>query len=134
MVKITRIHKKSTNTATLITLDAKGKTLGRLASEIAFALQGKNTPHYAPHIFVPVNITVHNIEALHVTGAKMKNKKYWHYSGYPGGIYSQGLAEMWEKSPQEVLRRAVYGMLPKNTLRQRRIKGLKIAIVANSAV
>lgn len=128
MAKATPQDKKIKSTQMHMTLDAKRKTLGRLASEIAFALQGKHTPHYTPHSLTSIEITVHNINDLQVTGAKMKNKQYWHYSGYPGGIYVQGLAKMWEKNPQEVLWRAVYGMLPKNTLRNKRIKNLKIDI------
>jgi large subunit ribosomal protein L13 len=117
---------KQAQIARNITLNATGKVLGRFATEIAFALQGKDMPDFRPNKDAHVTVNVENVKALHVTGKKMGDKKYWHFSGYPGGISSRTLEELWEENPGQVLYRAVRGMLPKNSLRQKRLNRLII--------
>lgn len=110
----------------VIKIDAKGKTLGRLASEIAKILQGKHRPDYSPEKPGDEIVEVYNVDKIKVTGKKMEQKFYYRHSGYPGGLKKISLKQLFEKNPGEVLRRAVYGMLPKNKLRKKRIKRLII--------
>ena len=107
-------------------VDAEGKTLGRLATQIADILRGKRKPTYTPHVDVGDFVVVVNAEKVHVTGNKLEDKRYWRHSGYPGGIRSRTLGEMLERRPEEVLRKAVKGMLPRNRLARRQITKLKI--------
>jgi len=108
-----------------IVIDAQGKAFGRLASAIALILQGKNKPAYLPYLDQGDYIVVENIQKIKITGNKLKNKYYYHYSGYPGGIKKKSLGEVFDRDPQEVLKRAVFNMLPKNRLRKERMKRLK---------
>jgi large subunit ribosomal protein L13 len=107
-------------------VDARGKTLGRLATQIADMLRGKRKPEYTPHIDTGDFVVVVNAEKIHVTGDKMSQKRYWRHSGYPGGIRSRTLGEMLERRPEEVIRKAVKGMLPRNRLARRQITKLKV--------
>jgi large subunit ribosomal protein L13 len=107
-------------------VDANGKTLGRLATQIADVLRGKRKPTYTPHVDVGDFVIVVNAEKVAVTGNKREQKRYWRHSGYPGGIRSRTLGEMLERRPEEVLRRAVKGMLPRNRLARRQITKLKV--------
>jgi large subunit ribosomal protein L13 len=107
-------------------VDAEGKTLGRLATGIADRLRGKLKPEYTPHIDTGDFVVVVNAEKIHVTGDKLAQKQYWRHSGYPGGIKSRTLAEMLERRPEEVIRKAVKGMLPRNRLARRQITKLKV--------
>ena len=107
-------------------IDAQGKILGRVASDIAVLLTGKNKPIYATHVNVGDHVVVINAEKVSVTGKKMKDKIYHRNTGYPGGIKSQRLEELLEKKPTEVIKKAVWGMLPNNKLRRGRIKNLHI--------
>ena len=107
-------------------VDAEGKTLGRLATGIADTLRGKLKPEYTPHIDTGDFVVVVNAEKIHVTGDKLAQKQYWRHSGYPGGIKSRTLAEMLERRPEEVIRKAVKGMLPRNRLARRQITKLKV--------
>jgi large subunit ribosomal protein L13 len=107
-------------------VDAEGKTLGRLATRIADTLRGKRKPEYTPHIDTGDFVVVVNAEKIHVTGNKLEQKRYWRHSGYPGGIKSRSLAEMLERRPEEVIRKAVKGMLPRNRLARRQIVKLKV--------
>lgn len=107
-------------------VDAEGKTLGRLASEIATALRGKRKPEYTPHIDTGDFVVVVNAEKVHVTGKKREDKIYWRHSGFPGGIKSRSLNEMLERQPDEVIRKAVKGMLPRNRLARRQLTKLKV--------
>lgn len=107
-------------------VDAEGKTLGRLASEIATALRGKRKPEYTPHIDTGDFVVVVNAEKVHVTGNKREDKIYWRHSGYPGGIKSRNLNEMLDRRPEEVIRRAVKGMMPRNRLSRRQLTKLKV--------
>lgn len=108
------------------TLDAKGKVLGRLATEIAVLLRGKNTPNFLPRI-TPENIVkVANTDLIKFTGKKLKQKFYRHHSGYPGGLKSAKLEDLFAKDSRLVLKQAVYGMFPKNRTRDKTIKNLKL--------
>jgi len=107
-------------------VDAEGKNLGRLATEIADVLRGKNKPEYTPHVDTGDFVVVVNAEKIAVTGKKLTDKLYRRHSGYPGGLRTRTLGQMLEKRPTEVLRRAVKGMMPKNRLAARQLGKLKI--------
>jgi large subunit ribosomal protein L13 len=107
-------------------IDAENKVLGRIASEIAKILQGKHKPNFRPEKPGEEIVEVENIDRIKITGKKFKDKIYYHYTGYPGGLKKDTLEELFKKNPGEVLKRAVFGMLPKNRLRKQRIKRLKI--------
>ncbi len=107
-------------------VDAEGKTLGRLATQIADTLRGKRKPQYTPHVDTGDFVIVVNAEKIAVTGNKLDQKRYYRHSGYPGGIRSRTLREQLERRPTEVLRVAVKGMLPKNRLARQQITKLKI--------
>ena len=106
-------------------VDAKGKTLGRLASEVAKILRGKHKPTFTPHVDTGDFVIVINAEQVEVTGKKAEKKLYRWHSGYPGGLKERTFNEMIEKKPTEVVYRAVKGMLPKNRLGRKMIKKLK---------
>ena len=105
-------------------VDAEGKTLGRLASEIAKVLRGKNKPIYTPHIDTGDYVIVVNAEKIKVSGNKLNDKVYYHHSGYIGGIKSATLKEQLEKKPEFVIEHAVKGMLPKGPLGRQMYKKL----------
>jgi large subunit ribosomal protein L13 len=107
-------------------VDAEGKTLGRLATQIADTLRGKRKPQYTPHVDTGDFVVVVNAEKIRVTGDKLDQKRYYRHSGYPGGLRSRTLREQLERRPTEVLRVAVKGMLPKNRLARQQITKLKI--------
>jgi large subunit ribosomal protein L13 len=107
-------------------VDAEGKTLGRLATQIADTLRGKQKPQYTPHVDTGDFVIVVNAEKIQVTGNKLDQKRYYRHSGYPGGLRSRTLREQLERRPTEVLRVAVKGMLPKNRLARQQITKLKI--------
>jgi len=107
------------------TIDASGKVLGRLATEIAILLRGKNKPDFVPYKDSGSLVTVKNIEKIIISGKKMEKKKYYRHSGYLGGLKETSLKTVFKKNPSEVLRRAVLGMLPKNKLRAKQIRRLK---------
>ena len=107
-------------------LDAKDKVLGRLATRIAVLLRGKHKSHFSFHKDVGDFVIVKNVEKIRLTGKKMEEKKYYRHSGYPGGLKEISLKKLFEKDPAQVLKKAVWGMLPKNKLRHRQIKRLKI--------
>jgi large subunit ribosomal protein L13 len=109
-----------------LVVDATGQTLGRLATQIADALRGKNKPEYTPHVDTGDFVVVVNAEKISVTGNKRANKKYYRHTGYPGGIKERTLNDMLERRPEEVIRIAVKGMLPKNRLARRQITKLKV--------
>jgi large subunit ribosomal protein L13 len=109
-----------------LVVDATGKTLGRLATQIADALRGKRKPDYTPHCDVGDFVIVVNAERVAVTGKKREEKLYYRHSGYPGGLRSRTLGQMLERRPEEVLRRAVKGMLPRNRLGRAQLRKLKI--------
>jgi large subunit ribosomal protein L13 len=107
-------------------IDAEAKTLGRLATQIADLLRGKGKPMYTHHIDTGDFVVVVNAEKVHVTGKKLEQKIYYRHSGYPGGLRERTLAEQLERRPEEVLRKAVKGMLPKNRLAAQQLNKLKI--------
>lgn len=107
-------------------VDAEGKTLGRLATQIADIIRGKRKPTYTPHVDVGDFVVVVNAEKVAVTGNKLAAKRYWRHSGYPGGIRFRTLGDMLERRPEEVLRKAVKGMLPRNRLARQQLTKLKI--------
>ncbi len=107
-------------------VDAEGKTLGRLATQIADTLRGKRKPQYTPHVDTGDFVVVVNAEKIAVTGNKLDQKRYYRHSGYPGGLRSRTLREQLERRPTEVLRVAVKGMLPKNRLARQQLTKLKI--------
>lgn len=110
-----------------VTFDAADKIVGRLATQIARALMGKNDPAYQPHIDAGDVVVVENVAKMKVTGSKFTQKEYFRHSGHPGGIYRRTMREMWEDSPASVLRTAVSRMLPKNRHRKSRLLRLKIS-------
>jgi len=107
-------------------IDATGRTLGRLASEVAQLLRGKHKPIYVPHLDTGDYVIVINADKVRVTGNKAKQKLYYRHSGYPGGLKSTSLAEMMESHPTRVIEHAVKGMLPKNPLGRAMFKKLKV--------
>ncbi len=107
-------------------VDAEGKTLGRLATQIADALRGKNKPQYTPHIDTGDFVVVVNAEKIAVSGKKLDEKIYYRHSGYPGGLRQRTLREQLERRPTEVLRKAVRGMLPRNRLARQQLTKLKV--------
>ena len=109
-----------------LVVDANGQTLGRLATQIADALRGKRKPEYTPHCDTGDFVIVVNAEKISVTGNKMQEKRYYRHSGYPGGLRSRTLAEMLQRRPEEVIRKAVKGMLPRNRLGRAQLTKLKV--------
>jgi large subunit ribosomal protein L13 len=109
-----------------VLVDASGKTLGRLATRIADALRGKRKPEYTPHIDTGDFVVVVNAEKIAVTGNKRQQKVYYRHSGYPGGLRTRTLEEMLERRPEEVIRLAVKGMLPRNRLGRQQLRKLKV--------
>ena len=107
-------------------VNAEGKTLGRLASEIANVLRGKHKPIYTPHLDCGDYVIVINADKVRVTGRKLDQKVYYHHSGYPGGIKSISLRDQLQKHPERVLEAAVRGMLPKNALGRKMMRKLKV--------
>ena len=107
-------------------IDATNKPLGRLASEAAWILRGKNKADFMRHIDAGDFVEVFNFDSVKITGNKREKKMYYNHSGYPGGIKEISLKNLLIKNPQEVLKKAVYGMLPKNKLRPKMIKRLII--------
>jgi large subunit ribosomal protein L13 len=107
-------------------VDAAGKTLGRLATEIARRLRGKHKPVYTPHVDTGDYIVVINAEKIRVTGNKTTDKMYYRHSGYPGGMKAASFRELIERAPERVLETAVKGMLPKNPLGRAMFRKLKV--------
>lgn len=107
-------------------VDAEGQTLGRLASQIATVLRGKNKPTYTPHVDCGDNVIVINAEKVAVTGKKLNDKIYVSYSGFPGGKKEIALKDLLAKKPEEVIRHAVKGMLPSGALGRQMFKKLHV--------
>jgi large subunit ribosomal protein L13 len=116
----------STRERNWLLVDANGQTLGRLATQIADALRGKTKPEYTPHCDTGDFIVVVNAEKIAVTGNKRADKKYYRHTGYPGGIKERSLNDMLERRPEEVIRKAVKGMLPRNRLARKQLTKLKV--------
>jgi len=107
-------------------VNAEGKVLGRLATELAKMLRGKNKPTYTPHVDTGDFVIVVNASKIGLTGKKMKDKIYYRHTGYPGGIKEMNAAKLLAKKPTEMIRIAVKGMLPKNSLGRQMLRKLKI--------
>jgi large subunit ribosomal protein L13 len=107
-------------------VNADGKVLGRLATELAKILKGKNKPTYTPHVDTGDFVIVVNAGKVALTGKKMKDKIYYHHTGYPGGIKEMTAEKLLAKKPTEMIRMAVRGMLPKNSLGRQMLRKLKI--------
>lgn len=107
-------------------VDAQGKTLGRLATEVARRLRGKHKPEYTPHVDTGDYIVVVNADKVAVTGNKASDKMYYRHTGYPGGIRSASFSELIERKPEMVIEKAVKGMLPKNPLGRAMFSKLKV--------
>lgn len=107
-------------------IDAEGQTLGRLASQIARLLRGKTKPQYTPHVDTGDFVIVVNADRVGVTGRKAEQKVYRRHTGYPGGLKEVTYEQMMERKPAEILRKAVYGMMPKTRLARQQFRKLKI--------
>lgn len=107
-------------------IDAAGLTLGRMSSEIAHRLRGKHKPEYTAHVDTGDYIVVINAEKVAVTGKKAEGKTYYRHTGYPGGLRSFSFNEMIERTPEEVIKLAVKGMMPRNPLGRTMLKKLKV--------
>ncbi len=107
-------------------VDAEGKHLGRLATEVVRVLRGKNKPQYTPHVDVGDFVVVVNADRVAVTGRKAEQRVYRRHSGYPGGMKETSYEQMLARKPTEILRKAVYGMMPKTRLARKQFKKLKI--------
>ncbi|MGE4428785.1 MAG: 50S ribosomal protein L13 [Solirubrobacteraceae bacterium] len=107
-------------------VDATGQTLGRLSTQISEVLRGKRKPEYTPHVDTGDFVIVVNAEKIHVTGKKRTDKLYHRHSGFPGGLYTRTFEEQLEKQPEEIIRKAVKGMLPKNRLARKQLTKLKV--------
>jgi large subunit ribosomal protein L13 len=107
-------------------INAEGKVLGRLAAELAKILRGKNKPTYTPHLDTGDFVVVVNAGKVTLTGKKMKDKIYYHHTGYPGGIKEMNAEKLLAKKPTEMIRMAVKGMLPKNSLGRQVLRKLKV--------
>lgn len=109
-----------------VVVDAEGQTLGRLATQIADTLRGKNKPEYTPHIDTGDFVVVINAEKIRVSGNKMTEKVYYRHTGYPGGLRSRTLEEQLDRRPEEVIRTAVKGMIPRTRLGRQQLRKLKV--------
>lgn len=127
----TSIPKKEEIVKKWYLVDAKGKILGRMATKIAQILSGKHKPIYTPHLDTGDFVVVINAKEVRVTGKKYTQKIYYHHSGYPGGLKKRTFEELMEKKPEEIIIRAVKGMLPKNKLGRKMLKKLKVYPDAN---
>lgn len=112
----------------IVQIDAKGQVLGRLASRIASMLLGKDKPTYKSNLCALIKIEVINISKIKLTGNKLRTKKYYYFSGYPGGLKVKKISEIMASNPAQVLEKAVIQMLPKNKLRNERMKNLSIKV------
>ncbi len=124
MKKYTYSAKRSDNKENWCVIDAKDKILGRLASQVAYRIRGKHNPLFTPHVDTGDWIVVINADKIQMTGNKMEQKTYYRHSGYVGGIRSVTAKELMEKKPEELIKKAVKGMLPKNRLGRKLCKKL----------
>ncbi|RDW21863.1 50S ribosomal protein L13 [Oceanobacillus arenosus] len=109
-----------------LVVDAEGQRLGRLSSEVAAILRGKHKPTYTPHADTGDNVIIINAEKIELTGNKINDKMYYNHSGHPGGMRERNADEMRTKYPQEMLERAIKGMLPKGPLGRKMAKKLHV--------
>ena len=116
MKKYTYSAKRADNKENWCVIDATDQVLGRLASQVAYRIRGKNNPLFTPHVDMGDWVVVINADKIRLTGNKLEKKTYYRHSGYVGGIKSTTAKELLEKKPEEVIKKAVQGMLPKNRL------------------
>ena len=109
-----------------VLVDADGATLGRLASHVAHLLRGKDKPHFTPHLDVGDHVVVTNAAKVKITGRKLEQKKYYRYSGYPGGLRVRTMRELMETKPEDVVFRAVKGKMPNTKLGRQQLRKLRI--------
>jgi len=107
-------------------VDAEGKTLGRMAAQVALVLRGKHKPTYTPHVDTGDHVVIVNAEKVHLTKDKVHTKRYYRHSGYPGGLKSETVEEVFRRKPAAVVERAVKGMLPKTPLGKQMGRKLKV--------
>ncbi len=119
------MYSTTTKTST-VTIDASGKVLGRLASEVALLLRGKTSASFSPWKEPDLVVTVYNLKNIKITGKKSENKVYYHHTGYLGSLRTRTYKELFEKDATIVFQKAVRGMLPANRLRRRLLKRLKL--------
>jgi large subunit ribosomal protein L13 len=122
----TYVATPSTRERDWLLVDASGKTLGRLATQLADILRGKRKPEYTPHVDTGDFVIVVNAREVVVSGNKRETKLYHRHSGYPGGLRTRTFEEMLERRPEEVIRIAVKGMLPRNRLARQQLRKLKV--------
>lgn len=111
-----------------ITVDCASQSLGRISTQVANILMGKNHPQYRAYIDFPITVTLTNWKKIIFTGSKMKSKYYYRHSGFIGGLKQELLEDVWAKNPQKVILHSIEGMLPKNKLQSNRIKRVKFSI------
>lgn len=109
-----------------VLVDAEDQVLGRLATQVAELLRGKGKPHYTPHLDVGDHVVVTNAAKIKLTGRKIEQKKYYKYSGYPGGLKERTLGELMKKKPEDVIYRAVKGMMPHTKLGRQQLRKLRV--------
>ncbi len=126
MEKVTRSFKASDTKQKWLVVDAEGKTLGRLATQVAHILRGKHKPMFTPNADLGDFVIVVNVAKVKLTGKRAELKQYFHYTGYPGGATWEKFGEVLQKNPQRVVEHAVRGMLPHNRLGRQIIKKLKV--------
>jgi large subunit ribosomal protein L13 len=107
-------------------VDAEGKTLGRLATQIAIVLRGKHKPIFTPHVDTGDHVIVVNAEKIHLTGDKVRQKTYYRHSGYPGGLKSETVKDLLARKPSVIVERAIKGMLPKTSLGKQMARKLNV--------
>ncbi|MDO5352374.1 MAG: 50S ribosomal protein L13 [Succinatimonas sp.] len=122
----TYVAKPSTIKRDWFVVDAEGQTLGRIATEIATRLRGKHKPEYTPFLDTGDYVIVINASKVCVTGNKTNDKMYYHHTGFPGGIKSESFKKLVERKPEEIIERAVRGMLPKGPLGREMFRKLKV--------
>mgnify|MGYP001189029294 CR=1 FL=1 len=122
----TYMAKKETPNSEWYMVDASGQVLGRLAAEVAHRLRGKHKATYTPHVDTGDFIIIVNAEKIMLTGKKLTDKVYYHYSGYPGGLRETSAGKMLAEKPENLIRTAVQGMLPKTNLGRKMLKKLKV--------
>jgi large subunit ribosomal protein L13 len=122
---------KSTANKLWVLVDAKGQTLGRLASKVAILLRGKHKPNFTPHVDCGDNVVVINASKVNLTGKKWENKTYIRYTGYPGGQRTLTANQLFDKNPSSIIEKSVKGMLPKNKLGAALFRNLYVCNDAN---
>ena len=107
-------------------VDANGQVLGRLASQVATILRGKHKPIFSPHMDVGDHVVIINADRIRVTGKKASTKRYYRHTGYPGGLRSDSFEQLMQKAPEQILKKAIWGMMPHNKLGKKMVKKLRV--------